>query len=70
MNKTYLITTVVLAIVAVYVRGLLFPYYVKPSVGGVGLAMSAENLSEVEVILRENLPTSFTVKVSSSSPRY
>ena len=31
--------------------------------------MSAENLSEVEVILRENLPTSFTIKVSSGSPR-
>ena len=70
MNKKYLISIIVLAIVAVYVGGLLFPYCIKPSVGGVNLAMSDENLSEVEVILREKLPTSFTVRVSSSSPRY
>ena len=70
MNKKYLIIIVVLAIVAVYGGGLLYPYCVKPSAGGFMLAMSDENLSEVEVILRENLPTSFTVRVSSSSPRY
>jgi methyl coenzyme M reductase subunit D len=70
MNKKYLIGIIVLAIIAIYVGGLLFPYCVKPSVGGVSLAMGDENLSEVEVILRENLPTSFTVRVSSSSPRY
>ena len=69
MNKKYLIIIVVLAIVAVYVAGLLFPYCVEPSVGSFTLAMSDENLSEVEVILRENLPTSFTIKVSSGSPR-
>lgn len=33
-------------------------------------AWDDENLSKFEVILRENLPTSFTVRVSSSSPRY
>jgi hypothetical protein len=70
MNKKYLIIIVVLAIIAVYVGELLFPYCVKPSVGGFSLAMSDENLSEVEVILRDNLPTSFTVRGSSSSPRY
>jgi len=32
--------------------------------------MSDENLFEAEVILRENLPTAFTAKVSSSSPKY
>jgi len=69
MNKKYLIIIVVLAIVAVYVGGLLYPFCVKPSVGGFILAMSDENLSGVEVILRENLPTSFTIKVSSGSPR-
>ena len=69
MNKKYLITIVVLAIIAVYVAGLLYPHCVKPSVGGFTLAMSDENLSEVEVILRENLPTSFTIDVSSGSPR-
>ncbi|MEA1945631.1 MAG: hypothetical protein U9N07_09965 [Euryarchaeota archaeon] len=70
MNKKYLIIIVVLAIIIVYVGGLLFYYTAKPSVGGLTLAMSDENLSEVEVILKENLPTSFTVRVSSSSPRY
>ena len=69
MNKKYLIIVVVLAIVAVYVAGLLFPYCVEPSVGSFTLAMSDENLSEVEVILRENLPTSFTVRESTGSPR-
>jgi hypothetical protein len=33
-------------------------------------AWDDENLSKFEVILRENLPTSFTVRVSSKSPRY
>ena len=70
MNKKYLIVIVVLAIVAVYVGGLLFPYCVKPSVGGFILTMSDENLSEVEVILRENLPTSFTVREFSGQSRY
>lgn len=43
----------------------------KLYVGGVSLAMSDENLSEVEVILRENLPTSFTAeKVDWIGPRY
>jgi hypothetical protein len=69
MNKIYLIIIVVLAIIAVYVAGLLYPLCVKPSVGGFTLAMSDENLSGVEVILKENLPTSFTIKVSSGSPR-
>ncbi len=69
MNKKYLIVIVLLAIVALYVAGLLFPYCVEPSVGSFTLAMSDENLSEVEVILRENLPTSFTIEVSSGSPR-
>ena len=33
-------------------------------------AWNGENISKFEVILRENLPTSFTVRVSSKSPRY
>ena len=71
MNKKYLIIIVVLAIVAVYGGGLLYPYCVKPSAGGFMLAMSDENLSEVEVILRENLPTSFTTeKVDWIGPTY
>ena len=38
---------------------------------GFFLAMSDENLSEAEVILRENLPTSFTAeKVDWIGPRY
>jgi len=47
-----------------------YKYSGKLYVGGLTLAMSDENLSEADVILRENLPTSFTVRVSSSSPRY
>jgi hypothetical protein len=70
MNKKYLIIIVMLAIVAVYVRGMLFSYCVKPSVGGYILAMSDESLSKVEVILKENLPTSFTARVSPNSPMY
>ena len=43
----------------------------KLYVGGLFLAMSDENLSEAEVILRENLPTSFTAeKVDWIGPRY
>ena len=69
MNTKHLITIVVLAIVALYVAGLLFYYCVEPSAAGFNLAMSDENISEVEVILRENLPTSFTMEVSSGLPR-
>ena len=48
-----------------------YKYSGKLYVGGVSLAMSDENLSEVEVILRENLPTSFTAeKVDWIGPRY
>jgi len=70
MNKKYLIIIVVLAITALYVGGLLFHYCVKPSVGGFILTVSDENLSEVEVILRENLPTSFTVREFTGQSRY
>jgi len=42
----------------------------KLYVGGIFLALSDETISEVEVILRENLPTSFTAEVERSSPRY
>ena len=48
-----------------------YKYSGKLYVGGVTLAMSDENLSEAEVILRENLPTSFTAeKVDWIGPRY
>ena len=48
-----------------------YKYSGKLYVGGLTLAMSDENLSEVEVILRENLPTSFTAeKVDWIGPRY
>ena len=72
MNIKKLSIIVVLAIIVVYVGVLLlYPYCTKPSVGGFMLSMSDENLSDVEVILREKLPTSFTTEeVNWIGPRY
>lgn len=72
MNKKSLIVIILtLIVVSVGVLGFNLSYKSgRLYVGGISLAMSDENLSEVEVILRDNLLTSFTVKVSSSSPKY